>query len=554
MDKELIVLIGGGAGQGVAKAAEILGKIFVNLGYFVFNYRDYQSLIRGGHNYNVLKISNEWVGSHEEEGIDFILALNQETIDLHKNKLKENGKIFCDINIKADKKIGIDIDNILEKAGAKRISENIVLISALCKYLGIDKEIVKKVIKEELKDESNIKIVEIVYEEANIDKTDKIQNIKKGNLYFFNGSEAIALGAIAAGLDLYIAYPMTPATPVLHILAKLQEKYDIRVYQPENEIAVANIALGASYAGAKVMVGTSGGGFALMSEALSLQGISEIPLVVYLSQRYAPATGIPTYTSQGDLKFALNVGHGEFPRVVVAPGDAMEAFRRTIEAFYLSYKYRVLSIILGDKHLAESHFTYDKIECPPNFVSSERFIELNPEIPYFTYKLTDTGISPRAVPGIKNEVVVKATSYEHDEYGITTEDGDWACKMNLKRWKKYKVMKEEIEKMEPFKIYGKGNKLIVSWGSTKGAIIDALKELKDYSFLQIIYLSPFSSKIKEILKNFDEIILVENNVTGLLGKVIRENTGIKIEKRILKCDARPFTSKYLIREIRKWER
>jgi len=367
--------------------------------------------------------------------------------------------------------------------------------------------------------------------------------------YFISGNEAIGVGAIGAGIDIYIAYPMTPATPVLHFLAKRQIEHNMLVLQLENEIAVANAALGASFAGAKAMVGTSGGGFALMTEALSLAGMSELPLVVYLAQRTAPSTGVPTYTSQGDLKFALNAGHGEFPRIVVAPGDPQEAAIRTQEALYLSLKYRNLVIIISDKHLGESNFSFDEIKKSPT--STERFILKNPSQDYKSYKITDTGISPRAVPG--EGPFVRATSYEHNEAGLTIENSEWTVRMNNKRFKKANSIAKEINaNLNPVSVYGKGENLIISWGSTKGAILDALGHLNDFRFLQVSYISPFpKERVKEEIKKSKKIILVENNATGLLGDVIAEKTGVIIKNKVLKYDARPFTLEILAEQINK---
>jgi 2-oxoglutarate ferredoxin oxidoreductase subunit alpha len=340
---------------------------------------------------------------------------------------------------------------------------------------------------------------------------------------------------------------MTTATPVLHFLAKRQLKHNILVLQLENEIAVVNAALGASFGGAKVMVGTSGGGFALMTEALSLAGMSEVPLVVYLAQRTAPSTGVPTYTAQGDLKLALNCGHGEFPKIVVAPGDPQEAILRTQEAFYLTSKYRTLVLILSDKHLGESNFTFDKLQ--KSQVSLERFILKNPSKNYKSYKITQTGVSPRAVPG--QGPVVRATSYEHNEYGNTIENPEWIVKMNDKRFKKVKHIVQEINRLNPVQVYGRGKNLIISWGSTKGAILDALLQLKGWRFLQISYLQPFpKEKVAKEIKKSKRVILAENNATGLLGDVIAEQTGLIIKEKVLKYDARPFTPDFLIKKIK----
>ncbi len=544
---EKTILIGGKAGQGTAVTSHFIGKIFCNLGYYVFNYRDYPSLIRGGHNFNVLRISDKPVYSHRNR-YDIILAFDQKTINLHQKDLKKQGFIVGDKSLKAKKIYKIDIQPILKKLKAPQIIENDIFIGWLFKYFGVDKKFLLREAEDIFK-KGKIdlikKAIEIGYGIG--EKKESFKRIGKKK-YFISGSQGTGVGAINAGIDIYIAYPMTPATPVLHFLAGKQLEHKFLVLQLENEIGVINTALGASFAGAKTMVGTSGGGFALMTEAMSLAGISEIPLVVYLAQRTGPATGVPTYTAQSDLKFAVNAGHGEFLRIVVAPGDAQEAIIRTQEAFYLSSKYRNLAIVINDKHGAESDYSFDELKI--SSLPYERFILKNPPKDYKSYKITNDGVSPRAVPG--QGPVARATSYEHNEYGNTIEDAKWTVRMNDKRIKKIKYIREEIKKLNPVSVYGKGKNLIIGWGSTKGAIIDALHELKDFRFLQVSYISPFPKEIveKEIKKS-QRVVLVENNATGLLGDIIAEQTGIFIKEKVLKYDARPFTLDDIIYSIKK---
>ena len=538
------ILIGGEAGKGIAKTTLLISEIFTNAGYYVFNYREYQSLIKGGFNFNVLKISDKPVYSHNTT-YDIIFALNQDIINRHEKDLKEDGFIIGDKNLKGKNIIGIDVQIILEKLGASAKLGNDVLIGALAKTIGLSVEPVVKAVKGAFKkkidllEESIREGYNCVEQKIELDKPDGEPK------YFITGNEAISMGAIVSGIDMYIAYPITPATPVLHILASKQIDYDHMVIQPENEIAVACSALGASYAGANTMIGTSGAGFSLMAEALSLQGISEVPLVVYLSQRTGPATGVPTYNSQGDLKFAVNVGHGEFIHVVVAPGDAKECFYRTIEAFHLASKYRVLVIILGDKHVGESNYSFDDFEEPK--IKPSRCIT-EPCNDYKSYLITEDGVSPRSVPG--QNAVVRATSYEHNEYGYTTEESEEVIKMNDKRFKKLEKLKEEINTLVPVYLQGEGKKLIIGWGSTKGAIVDALKDLPDFRFLQVSYISPFpAEKVKREIENSNEVVLIENNATGLLGDIIAEQTGKIINKKILKYDGRPFTPGEIVERV-----
>ncbi|MBR9683196.1 hypothetical protein GOV03_01530 [Candidatus Woesearchaeota archaeon] len=501
----LNILIGGKAGQGINKVSEIVSQVLIRQGYFTFNYRDYPSLVRGGHNFNILALSEERVGSFESK-LDGMVALDEKTIELHEKDLKKEGFV-----IRFDQ---------FEGMGRNL---NIALAGALIKILGIDKQVLIDEIKKQFDNDETIAAAEKGFESAE-SKFDlkKLDN----NVVMMTGSQAVAQGAINSDIDLYLAYPMTPATGVMHELASKQLDNNLMVFQPENEITVVNAALGASFAGAKAMVGTSGGGYDLMTEGLSLQGISEIPLVVYLATRPGPGTGIPTYSSQTELDVALYGGHGEFPRVVIAPGDPIECIEKTNEAFHLAEKFGCLSIVLSDKHLAESEFSSDR-KPNKNLVVKVK----------------------RKVPG---EAIVKTSSYEHDELGNTTESGEIAVVNAEGRLAKYDKIKEECKKFEMFKIYGdKDSKnLVISWGSNKTVILDAIAG-EDVKFLHILYLKPLSDEVQKEMEKADNIILVEQNVTGQLGRLLREKTGIKIEKKILKFDGRPFTSDKLREELLK---
>ena len=494
----LNVIIGGKAGQGINKVSEIVSNVLSGYGYFIFNYRDYQSLIRGGHNFNVISISDVSIESHEAVA-DVLVALDERTVKTHEQVLRKGGVV-------------VSTDQFKDEGG----NLNVALAGALIKILGVPRSELEKEIKIQFKECEDA----IVSARKGFDSQRDVYGLEKlkNKSSILSGSEAVAIGARNSGLDLYIAYPMTPATNVMNELAENQVENKVMVYQSENEIAAANMALGASFAGAKVMTGTSGGGFDLMGEALSLQGVSEIPLTVYLSSRPGPGTGVPTYTSQSDLDIALRAGHGEFPRFVLAPGNPVETVEKTSEALYLAETFRTLSIVLGDKHLAESEFS--SVSSP---VKTPRF------------RIT------RKVPGSR---IVKASSYEVDEFGNSTESCVLTKKNVDARIEKYKQSKKFIEKnFEMIKIHGKkdSKNLVIGWGSTSGAIKDSIKDL-DAKFLQVLYMKPLSSQIRKEMEKADKIILVECNVTGQLGRLLRENTGIKIENRILKYDGRPFCS------------
>ena len=501
----LNILIGGKAGQGINKVSGIVSKILINQGYFTFNYRDYPSIIRGGHNFNVLSISDKEISSHESK-IDILIALDELTKQIHKDEIKKNGII---IDYKDFLRFGLNL--------------NIALSGVLTKILGIPLKILLAEVKKSLST-NNKQSIFAATTGYNSQSNKYYLKKLKNQLSLMSGSQAVSIGAINSKIDLYFAYPMTPSTNTLHELAAKQLEHNFMTFQPEGEIAAVNMALGASFSGAKVMVGTSGGGFDLMSEGLSLQGISEIPLVVYLASRVGPGTGIPTYNMQGDLDIALRAGHGEFPRIVASPGDPLESIEITNELMYLSEKFKCLSILLSDKHVAESEFSTDKKPNKP-------------------LKINIT----RKLPG---EFIVKSSSYEQDDYGLTTEAAEFAIKNANKRIEKYNEIKKETKKFNMIKIYGKkdSKNLIIGWGSTKGAILDAIHG-EDFKFLQVLYLKPISNKIKNEILKAKNVILVESNLTGQLGRLIREKTGISIKNRILKYDGRPFRSDELKKQL-----
>ncbi|MBR9680689.1 MAG: 2-oxoacid:acceptor oxidoreductase subunit alpha [Candidatus Altiarchaeota archaeon] len=537
---EFQITIAGEAGQGIARSADLVSRDFVSRGMYVFNYRDYGSLIKGGENFNILRISTKKIHSNNWKN-DYLVAFGRFS-DHHLQKMNKDG---ISIGTLSKIKNKVDAYAIARELKAPPIVINSVLLGALYKSMNQPlKGLLKQMEVFGKKAKINQKAAQLGYDRYQGDTKHIIVPKQKNKKYFVSGSEAVAYGAVAAGIDLYLAYPMTPATPILHILANLKG-HNISVVQLDNEIGVANGALGASYSGATTMVGTSGGGFALMGEALSLQGMSEVPMVVYLAMRPGPASGIPTYSGQGDLKFVLNAGHGDFSKIVVAPGDPVEAFERTVEAVYLSNKYNALTIILSDKHLAESNYTLDN--APSFTVKPSRFL-VKPNKKFKSYKITKDGVSPRAPAG---SGLIRATSYEHDEFGYTTEDPKEINKMVEKRLVKAKTLEKAVSKLKPIKTYGRGHDLIVSWGSTKGAIIDTLKEV-DAKFLQICYLKPFPSrKVKALLESARRVVVVENSATGQIADVIAENTGYIIDKKILKYDGRPFGHEELVKSLRR---
>ena len=489
------ILFGGKAGEGPNVLAHIVAEALVEEGYYVFYSRDYESLIRGGHNFNLLTFSDEKIYSNDSKA-DILVCLDDATEEIHKNQLKKDSFIL------------------------KGKKGNMYFAGRIFKLLCLDFKILEKRLKKlEKRFEENMKDAKDGYDEEQKNLCRIIY--KKNNLYFTNGSLSFSDGAIKSGLDIYYAYPMTPATPVLTALAQKQIENNFLVLELENEIAVINAAIGSAITGAKSMVGTSGGGFDLMTEALSLTGIAEVPLVIYLAQRPGPGTGVATYTGQGDLNIARHAGHGEFQRVVLAPGNPKECEELASHAFYFSQKFKIPVIVISDKHLAESLYT-----------------------------LTEKS---KLIKSAKSTKLGRYNSYEKDETGAATENPEIIKRNVERRIKKAAEIEKEAEKFEMYKTYGKknSNNVIISWGSTNGAILDSTKDL-NVKFIQILYIEPFSKNIKKELDG-KNIILIENNATGLLANLIAEKTGIFIEdkNKILRYDGRPFLADELKKEIEK---
>ncbi|MCK5043887.1 2-oxoacid:acceptor oxidoreductase family protein [Candidatus Pacearchaeota archaeon] len=489
------ILFGGKAGQGANVLTEVMGKALVKQGYYVFYSRDYQSLIRGGHNFNVLTFSEVPVHSNDK-AIDILVQLDENTTKIHKKDLKKNG---------------------ISLVGH---TENMYYAGALFKIFGLDFRILETELKAlGKKFEENIQEATKGWEDTKTNM--QITKVEGKKIRFLDGSQAIADSAIKSGLDIYYAYPMTPATTVLSELAGKQIANNFLTLQLENEISVINAAIGSAITGARAMIGTSGGGFDLMTESLSLAGMIDIPLVIYLSQRPGPATGVATYTAQEDLNTARCSGHGDFPRLLVAPGDIKESEELTNQAFYFAEKYKIPSIIINDKHLGESYYTETE--------------------------------SPTMLKIKKLTPLARHSGNETDKDGLTTSDPEIVKKNVDERMAKIELMEKDMKKFETFKIYGNKNSknLIVFWGSTKGAIIDAMGNL-DCRALQILYLEPFPTEIKNELLKAQNLILVENNKKGQLGELIAEKTGIFFndKNKILKYDGRAFDCDELQKEIK----
>lgn len=556
---DLSILIGGAAGDGTRQSGYLAARIFRRLGYYVFVHEDYPSLIRGGHNFSVLRISDKPVFCHKNK-LDVLIAMDPNTLTVHKDQLNEKHTVIFDSGDSAHSSgIGIEMRKIVKEKKYDEIMRNMIAIGALSYLLGAGagdlEELIKKIYKKFINE--NVELANIGYRQAeNIGgsvfvKLDKIENQKS---VLLTGSEAIGLGAVKAGLKNYIAYPMTPATPLLHFLAANSDKFNILVIHAENEIGVANMAVGSAFTGLRTIVGTSGGGFALMTEAVSLSAQSEVPVVFMVAQRAGPATGLPTYTMQGDLFFVLNAGHGEFQKIVASPGDAAEAYRVSAELLNLSWKCQVSGFLLSDKELIESTYTFDVSGADD--VKTEPPLMWDGKGDYGRYKITENGVSPLAFPGTLG-ITVRGTGYEHDENGITTEDPLKTEAMISKRLRKREPLTGEMKKMHTVNVLGNPDSdiAVVTWGSTKGACLDVCNKL-NLKLIQPIYLEPFPLwDMEKALLGVKKLICVELNATGQLAKLLKFN-GIDVDVKVLKFDARPFSFEELnekLKEAVKWK-
>jgi len=529
-------LVGGKAGEGVKKAGSVASSLFVSMGRHAFEMDDYQSLIRGGHNFSVVTTATRKVTSHYLQS-DVVVCLDERSYSLHKTHVAPKGILVYNSDTTKGEGIGIPFTSEANLYPDPRLILGVGTVAVLSAVVGQPKEELKTLIQDEYPRgvEHNTAYAAKIYDTARplvggtylLERGDK----KRG---FLSGNQAIALGACAGGLDMYVAYPMTPSSSILHYLAAHREELGITVIHPENEIAVINMAIGAAFAGAVSMVGTSGGGFALMQEAFSLAGMTETPLLCVLSSRPGPSTGVPTYTEQGDLRFALNQGHGEFPRIVASPGSVEEAFYLTAELLHIVWKFQTPGILLTEKHLSESSMTID-IDCEEAQWVKPVF-HTNGE--YNRYSDTPDGISPLLF--VPSKELINWNSYEHDEKGITTENPDLIVKMHEKRKRKGETLVEYLKGMKTVNVYGEGNPVIFTYGSTLMSVLEALHagNIKA-TVVQPIYLEPFP--VWEVTQYKNTLgIVIEMSSTGLFASLLKEKTGINPEVVIKKYDGRPF--------------
>jgi 2-oxoglutarate ferredoxin oxidoreductase subunit alpha len=557
------VLVGGEAGQGLATTGGALAEVFAKVGFNVITHEDYMDRIRGGHNFGQIRFSDHEI-SASRKMVDILLSLDLNTVEIHKNSVTDEGFILYDSEATKKKFEGpqfVDVPfrKIALDVGKKSVMANTVATGAALGILGVGLEAFKDILRKAFKDKGeevikgNIACAEAGYNyvRTNCPRCEAfgIHEPEYRKLMLIDGVNAIGMGALMSGCKFYAGYPMTPSTGILNYIASRAEDYNLIAVQAEDEIAAINMAIGASFAGVRAMTGTSGGGFALMVEGLSLAGMTETPLVIAEMQRPGPATGMPTRTEQADLLYVLHAGHGEFPRVIFEPGTPEQAFYLTNKAFELSEKYQIPVFILSDQYLADSKWTFENFDLDHLIYNENRLREKDLEgiEDYKRFKYTDTGVSPLAVPGEAGKNLVVADSDEHDEEGHMIEDGETRDKMVQKRLlKKMSHIKKEIE---PPLLYGDSSPktVLVGHGSTYGVIkeiVDASPKEKKVALLHFSQIYPVPERDKfdyiELLKNADLTICIENNATGQFARLIRAETGFEFNHQILKYDGRPF--------------
>ncbi|MFH1502819.1 MAG: 2-oxoacid:acceptor oxidoreductase subunit alpha [Candidatus Eisenbacteria bacterium] len=546
-------LVGGRAGAGVKKAGSVASNLFSSMGRYVFQMDDYQSLIRGGHNFVVTSTSTRPVLSHYMKA-DVVVALDARSLETHRSHVREGGFLVYNSEDAGDgpqapdgvTAVGVPITTESSKHPNPELRSALTGPAALAALIGLSADDLGQLIEREYRRdlEINTAFARSVYDAVatTAGAAFKVE-AGDGTRPLITGNEAISLGAVAAGLDLYFAYPMTPSSTILHFLAGHEKELGVTVMHPESEIAAANIAIGAASMGARAMVGTSGGGFALMEEAISLAGMAEVPLLSVLSSRPGPSTGVPTYTEQADLRFALAQGHGDFARVVASPGSVGEAFRLAAEMLALVWDLQIQGILLTEKHLSESRVSAD-IDAGAAAWAEPR---MHPGGDYKRYAGTDDGVSPMLFP--PSDELIKWTSYEHDELGITTEDGTAIAAMHDKRGRKIQTLIDRLKGMTTVNRHGDKGPVVFAYGSTTLSVLEALRVGGiEARVVQPVYLEPFPDWELEEFRGAGAVV-VEQSSTGQFTSLLRDKLALDDPAAIKRYDGRPFEPEELAEEL-----
>ncbi len=565
---DLAVAIGGAAGQGIATPGNILARMFTRRGLHVNAYNAYQSIIRGGHIFLTIRVSDRPVGTHGDR-LDVLVCLNQDTMDRHLRLMgagtsvvynsdsiqpgaAAEGVQLCPLAVR--ELVGEDADKTIQ---------NTVALGAMVDLLGLDFDVLEASLGLTFKRkgqeviDKNVRVARAGYEHAKHAFRSRSGAFPTGPkpLGLWTGNEALAMGGAAAGVKFYCAYPMSPSTGVLHWMAKHGRDLGIMVRQVEDEIGVANMAIGAAHTGARSMCATSGGGFALMTEAVGMAGIMEIPVVFIDVQRGGPSTGLPTKTEQADLWQALGASQGDFPRIIVAPTDALDAFRTIPEVFNLVDHYQCPAIVLSDLLISEGTFSadFDDVDLHPAIDRGALIRQGAPGNGYKRYLVTPDGISPRAVPGVEGHVHV-VSSDEHDEDGgiISDEFTDPRKRLRMAN-KRARKMADCLDRIAPPVLEGAEDAQVtlLGWGSTRGVLGEACdllaKEGISANMLVVKWLVPLhGDAIVAAVGGAKRLIMVEQNQSGQFARFLRGETGVNAHAHIRKYDGEPLAPHHVV--------
>jgi 2-oxoglutarate ferredoxin oxidoreductase subunit alpha len=568
-------LVGGAAGDGIFSAGNLFSRMMTRNSYYCHYYTEYPSLIRGGHNMVTIRVSDQPIYCQVGH-IDILFAINQETIDLHINEVTTDGAIIFDPRILRRKKpeeydrpdvnwIEIPLRDLAKSIGGAKVIQNTIGVAAAVALVDLPEEELAEILREMFASkpaiaEINVKASKLGYSyvKENYDSFKVILEDKDDHgLMMITGNTALVAGLIAGRISLFTGYPMSPATSVLETMVKYAQQFDYMTVQCEDEISAVTMAIGSNHAGGRAATATSGGGMALMVEAIGLAATAEIPLVVIDVMRPGPSTGLPTWTGQADLLFAIRLGQDSFPRIVITPGDVEECFSCASEALNLAEEYQLPVIILSDKWLGSSAFSslpFDQSEVEIR-IGKTLLLDQEPDIDnYKRYELSSDGVSTRALPGLPSNMIFRATGNEHDQYGSVDDDGPNRVEQMEKRMQKLETISQVLPKP---KIYGvnpeEADVTIFSWGSNKGILLDVMKRLPEYkiSLVQTTYMWPFPTEyIQQVFDKSKVTVLVEQNYDAQFGQLIRLHCLRDIPHKILRSDGRPHDPANVSSQIR----
>ena len=569
---DFALAIGGAAGQGIATPGNILARTFTRRGLCLNTYNAYQSIVRGGHTFLTMRISDQKIYTHGDR-LDLMLCLNQDTMDRHLEHMREGTSVIYNGNtVNPGEAAGgvqlcpMDVEDLTGK-GANKLMQNTVAIAVACQLLGVGFSALEDVIRfqfsaksEELAAE-NVRLAKSAYDYSASNFQTAAQQMPSGGkpLAVWRGNEAFAMAAAGAGVKFYCAYPMSPSTGILHWMAANARELGIMVRQVEDEIGVICMTVGAAHAGCRSMCATSGGGFALMTEGVGAAGMMEVPLVIVNVQRAGPSTGVPTKTEQGDLWQVLGASQGDFPKLILAPSSPLDGFQTIPEVFNLADKYQLPAIILSDLLISDETSTIDPklLDMHPVIDRGKLITEAGDEAGrYERYKFTDSGISPRALPGIPGYEHVVATDEHMPDGVLISDEFTHPHKRRAMVEKRQHKMEGLLADLPPPAIVGDADAevTLIGWGSTADVIQESIEQLAEAgvvaNHLHFKWIVPFhADEASELLSSCKRTIIIENNYTGLFHRYLRSETGFTVDGHIRKYDGEPFKPHHIVEAV-----